>query len=251
MDPYEILQIPKNATADEIKKAYRKLSLKCHPDKGGSADDFIKINMAFQFLNKPTPTREFYEIFIDLLKRMFAASAPSAPSATVINLKMTLKELYMGAIKKISVKVMRNNTLVIQNIYLSLLDHQPTYTYTGLGDNGGDILVKLDVLDHEYIRLDRYVCKYDLYIEKPASLYDLIYGFCDEIDLFGIETIKVTHEPPEKPIQKLVKVLKGKGLPRESLEDRGDVYIYYDLSLEGVDFKDSQVKKVIGKHFSF
>ena len=37
---YEILEINKDATTEEIKKAYRRLALKHHPDKGGSVEVF-------------------------------------------------------------------------------------------------------------------------------------------------------------------------------------------------------------------
>lgn len=47
---HEILQIEPPVTEDDIKKAYRRLCLIHHPDKGGSNDEFIKINNAYNDL---------------------------------------------------------------------------------------------------------------------------------------------------------------------------------------------------------
>ena len=48
MDLYEILKVKKTASNDEIKKSYRKLSFKHHPDRGGDEEEFKKINRAYQ-----------------------------------------------------------------------------------------------------------------------------------------------------------------------------------------------------------
>ena len=40
-DYYKILGVQSNSNADDIKKSYRKLSLKHHPDRGGDANDFF------------------------------------------------------------------------------------------------------------------------------------------------------------------------------------------------------------------
>ncbi len=50
-DPYDILGVAKTASADEIKKAYRRLANQHHPDKGGDAEKFKEINWAYQILS--------------------------------------------------------------------------------------------------------------------------------------------------------------------------------------------------------
>ena len=56
---YEILEINKNATPEEIKKAYRKLALKHHPDKGGKEEQFKKLAEAYEVLSDPISRKQY------------------------------------------------------------------------------------------------------------------------------------------------------------------------------------------------
>ena len=49
-DLYTILGIERDATSDQIKKAYRKLSKIHHPDKGGDSQLFVEIQVAYEIL---------------------------------------------------------------------------------------------------------------------------------------------------------------------------------------------------------
>ncbi len=49
-DYYEVLGVDKKATEADIKKAYRKMAHKLHPDKGGDKAKFQEINEAYQVL---------------------------------------------------------------------------------------------------------------------------------------------------------------------------------------------------------
>lgn len=50
-DYYQILGVSKNASVEEIKKAYYKLAHKYHPDKGGDKERMKEINEAYQILS--------------------------------------------------------------------------------------------------------------------------------------------------------------------------------------------------------
>lgn len=62
-DYYKILGVDKNATADQIKKAYRKLAVKYHPDKNpdnkAAEDKFKEINEAYEVLSDSEKRKKY------------------------------------------------------------------------------------------------------------------------------------------------------------------------------------------------
>lgn len=55
---YETLGVPKGASEDEIKRAYRKLASQHHPDKGGDTARFQEIQSAYETLTDPQKRAE-------------------------------------------------------------------------------------------------------------------------------------------------------------------------------------------------
>src|SRR3972149_1057163 len=61
-DYYKTLGVSKNASSDEIKRAYRKLAHQYHPDKNTSHTDgvrFKEINEAYQILSDPQKRAQY------------------------------------------------------------------------------------------------------------------------------------------------------------------------------------------------
>ena len=72
-DYYNVLGIDKRASQDDIKKAFRKLAHKYHPDKGGTDESkFKEITEAYSVLSDDKKRREY-----DAYGQAFAGGDPS------------------------------------------------------------------------------------------------------------------------------------------------------------------------------
>jgi curved DNA-binding protein len=77
MDYYQILGVSRDATPDEIKKAYRKLAMKYHPDKfkgdkKQAEEKFKQISEAYAVLSDPTKKQEYDQFGSQVFRQKFS-----------------------------------------------------------------------------------------------------------------------------------------------------------------------------------
>lgn len=129
---YELLGVSPNASKDEIKKAYRKLAVKLHPDKGGDEEKFKEVTRAFEVLSDDEKRRVYDEYgeeglsqqglgasmnAEDIFEAFFGGGlfgrsknrnrGPRKAEDVVHTLKVTLKDLYVGKTAKLALNRQR------------------------------------------------------------------------------------------------------------------------------------------------
>lgn len=61
MNYYEELGLARDASADDIKAAYKRLAHETHPDRGGDAERFKRVRIAYEVLSDPTRRQRYDE----------------------------------------------------------------------------------------------------------------------------------------------------------------------------------------------
>ncbi|HDI79170.1 MAG TPA: J domain-containing protein [Desulfobacteraceae bacterium] len=203
-DYYKILGVSKNASQDEIKKAYRKLALRYHPDKNKgnkeAEERFKEINEAYAVLSDPEKRKQY---------DMFGAEGFSQRFSR----EDIFKDFDLGSIfREFGFGTASKGESIFSQIFGDLGRRHfrtgPTF-YTSYGD-----------FEEDFTRPRGQ----DLVYEVPITLREAVTGTQKVISIQpGGESISVRIPPGINTGQRLR--IPGKGSPGGYGAPRGDLYI--------------------------
>lgn len=113
MTHYDTLNIDKDATEADIKRAYKKLALKHHPDRGGDKEKFQEIQKAYDILVDHNAREDYnneisgnkHSIFDMLFNQHSGLHRRQQPKGSDVNFELSidLEQAFTGVVKKIKI----------------------------------------------------------------------------------------------------------------------------------------------------
>lgn len=165
-DYYKILGVDRQADPETIKKAYKKLAMTHHPDRGGDPDQFRKITEAYEQLTNPQPQKDPSLYWDDAFAQRMYHHMRKAHAARVV-VRIPLDRLCDPS------PLMVNIGQTICSITIPPgIENGDKVMYHGIGPEGNDVVVIFAVLAHP-----RFVKNgLDLTVTEAVSVLDLIVG---------------------------------------------------------------------------
>lgn len=138
MDPYEILGLNNTASFEDIKKTYRRLSMKYHPDKNNGVDinnKFSQINRAYEMLSTTNNNLQIVPINNNTKCIVDEKIKKEINYTLFYNLTITFEQSYNGCTLPIDVDIIdySNNNVSNNTVYVDI--------FKGI-DDGEIIIIK-------------------------------------------------------------------------------------------------------------
>lgn len=173
---YDTLGVPKGASDEEIKKAYRRMAAKHHPDRGGDTAKFQEIQTAYDTLSDPVKRQQHdnpnpfqqgfhragpgnFEFHFgnggpqDIFEQFFGGGfhqqqqrhQPRRNKDLRINLNITLESTLQDQNKTVSVQTTKGDRFNVDVRIPRGVNHGTTIKYSQMGDNMFETLTRGDL----------------------------------------------------------------------------------------------------------
>ncbi|XP_010544978.1 PREDICTED: dnaJ protein ERDJ3B [Tarenaya hassleriana] len=114
---YDVLQVPRGASDEQIKRAYRKLALKYHPDKNQGNEEanrkFAEINNAYEVLSD-SEKREIYNKYGEEGLKQFAANGGRGGGTGGINIEDIFGQFFGGGSMEEEEKIVKGDDVIVE-----------------------------------------------------------------------------------------------------------------------------------------
>lgn len=261
MNHYKTLGLSPGATEEEIKKAYRKMAMKHHPDRGGDETEFKRIKEAYEALTNPDPVHQYnnefdfggFQDLHDLFRRGrqagashfdfdFGARDVKNPDVH-ISVPCTLEEAHTGFTKEVEFTLPDGSIKRLSVSFPAGTHKDIKIRYAGEGGvmmpnrPPGDLYVKASITAHHIWSVNGN----DLHATVKISVWQAMFGSTIELTEIGGSTIQVTVPPGTQSKSQLR--LRDKGLNIRGSTQRGNAFLEVIVSIPSL--SDSDKSKTI------
>jgi len=273
-DHYQTLGVDRNASPDDIKRAYRKLAAQHHPDKGGDTAKFQEISAAYDTLSDPekksqydNPRPQFQNApggggfhfhtgggmppgFEDIFAQFGMFGQRQQPKNRTLNIQTTisLEEAFYGKDLVATLGLPSGREQIIE-IKIPVGTHDGlVLRLAGMGDDSvpnaprGDIHLTVSVLEHPKFRRqgDDLICNIEI------SCIDAMLGKNIIVNTIDGKTLEMTVRPGTQPGQILSAA--GYGMPKLN-DDRFKGRMLMPVDIKIPTFLTEEQKLILQQNF--
>jgi curved DNA-binding protein len=255
MDYYSTLGLKRGASAEEIKKAYRSLAMKHHPDRGGDEKKFKEISAAYEILSNPDKKQMFdagvdpnnpqsgfgqegpFEFhfnsgnFDDIFNQFgfnFGGFNPRTQKRNKninIRVEIGLEEVLVGKELNAEISVPGGTSKTINISIPPGVETGQQIRYQGMGERvysnqpAGDLFVNIIVRPHPEFQREGD----SLIVEHPIWAWDAMLG--KEVEITNLDGRKLSITVPAGTQPETIFSCRGEGLPNIRTKRRGNLLI--------------------------
>lgn len=271
MDYYSTLGVSRNATLEEIKKAYRKQAMRHHPDRNNGDDSkFKQIQSAYDVLSDPQKKQmydmgadpnnsqnhgfrrgpfefQFEDEMSDVFRNFgFGAGFQQRSQRNKhvhVAVEITLEDVLNGKQINAEIKTAASSKKIVTIDIPPGIENGQHIRYQGMGENtiqgvpAGDLIVDIFVKDHKIFRRD----KDTLHCIARIDVWTALLGGSVDIKTLDGRNLNITVPAGVQP--DTVLSCKNEGLPNIRSRQRGNLHVKIKVEMPK-NLSADQIKKI-------